>query len=464
MEQNNDFTEIFGAMAGQVIDKALSPQLNAELIQSLKVMYDEEHIGNPENYVEISPYNTASADMQELYFRLPDKMRQEIQDVWGSKRMYVAKDVLAIAFGYKKLTVTKAFLETAEEKRLFEKVLVQIFNQIARIFPEHIQGVHIASTIEDVMKEMAGLAKDNIIVKTFLVSAVNFGSNLMYLKTKRVPIAFALKYALEAFVEGTRYQQHTKERGQLEIELDILLKDKAHDKAKAKELRYRIARLSDKVTKNPTTTFIEAGGMPAVVDDIDTDVVQSNYPGHIEKLVDKATDKIPAPVRNVGKVLMMTQDTAGYKALNNLVKMTDYVGRYVLYQHYQAQGMTDSKGQEVAKADLHDKAMESVIAEFVNFGLPTHKMVEYLNEIGLLWFTKFGLRILKPMYNAGVEKPVDALLTFMFSEHVGLDNIYNSIPGVTGNWFNKIGNPISTLLGSLDEVAFINIIKSIFGK
>jgi hypothetical protein len=456
MEQDLDYANVFGAMAGQTVDKAVSPGLNAELVSRLKVMFDMEASETPENYVEISPY-THDPDMRQIYYQMPDKMRKEIEAVWGSKRMYVAKDVLAIAFGYRKYNITRAFLKTAEERRLAERFIVKFFNSFAETNEIAMKR---ASTTEDVFKELAHMAKDNIIVKTFFVSLMNFGSNLMYLRTLRVPISYILKHSTVALVEGLKYQAHAKELGELKIKLNNLRQTPGHNQAEAKEIEYKINRLEDKIHKNPTTRFIEAGGMPTVVDDIDTDVTQSDYPGRLERtfaplkpFIDKLGVTYKDKEYNVGKILFMTADTQGYKLMNNSVKLTDYIARYVLHEHY-----TKTQGMD------HKKAMESVIDEFVNFSLPTHRMVEYLNEVGLLWFTKFGLRILKPIKNAAVDKPFDFLLTFLASEHMGFDNIANSIPLVTNNPLNKIGNPFSNFLGSLDEILSINMILNWFKK
>jgi hypothetical protein len=448
MEQNNNYADIMGAMAGQVIDKDASPEINRELVRGLKAMYDQEYQSMPENYVEISPY-TNDEEMRELYYRLPDKMRQEIVATWGSKRIYVAKDVVAIAFGFKHYTMTEPFSKDPAEMRKLEKIFVDFANWVFR-------GNNVVvkvNNIEDVMMELTKFAKDSIIVKTLTVSLVNFGSNLWYLRTQRVPVSMIIKYASQALKYGIQYQADSKKRRDLQVKKDLLLLEPTPDAAAIKRLDYKIARLDDNLARNPTTEFIEAGGMPAVIDDVDTDVTQSNYPGMVEETVGRIAGRLPQPVQNVGKVLFMTQDTPGYKLLNNTVKMTDYIGRYTLYQHYIK---SEKKG--------HEEAMASVIDEFVNFNLPTHKMIEYFNQLGLLWFTKFGIRILKPIKNAAIDKPFDALLSFMASEHIGMDNIFNSIPFITSNPFRKLGNPISAVTSSFDDIFMINTLKGLFGK
>jgi hypothetical protein len=165
-------------------------------------------------------------------------------------------------------------------------------------------------------------------------------------------------------------------------------------------------------------------------------------------------DKLPKPVQNVGRAIFMTEDTQGYKTANNAVKMTDFVSRYVLYHHYM-NGKADKKY-------THDEAMASVIQEFVNFSLPTNRTLEYANQIGLVWFSKYQLRILRVIYDMVKDKPAQTLMTFMFSSALGASNILMSIPGVTKDTMQMLGNPLDSLIDSADELITTEILSDVF--
>ena len=138
--------------------------------------------------------------------------------------------------------------------------------------------------------------------------------------------------------------------------------------------------------------------------------------------------------------------------LNNAVKMTDYVGRYVLYHHYTAQGMS------------HDNAVSAVMDEFINFDLPTHKTIEYLNNIGLIWFSKYQIRVLKHIKNLVKESPFTTLATFIIgmAPFMGDNNILNSVPGVTKDALQGFGDPLSSLLSSVDQILYVDIADTPF--
>lgn len=203
----------------------------------------------------------------------------------------------------------------------------------------------------------------------------------------------------------------------------------------------------DAISRNPVADSIDSGFMPSLIDDVDTQGQKNFFPGRIEKFVDAKTQKLPKPLKTTGKVLFLSQDTEAYKVLNNGVKLTDFVGRHVLYAHY-----TKTKGMDPKEA------AQKVIEEFINFDIPSHRITEYLNEIGLLWFTKYATRIPMVAAKAIVDKPFDAAMSYLLATHVGLDNIVDSaIP----NLGYKVGTPFTAWPGSIDELMTAQLIGSI---
>lgn len=206
-------------------------------------------------------------------------------------------------------------------------------------------------------------------------------------------------------------------------------------------------RLEDEKANNPSTAMIAAGLLPTIVDDVDTASVESPFKYGLDKGLDDVLSKLPSKVEKATRVLFMTTDTEGYRMMNNAVKMTDYVGRYVLYQHY-----TKTKGM------THDNAISTAIDEFINFDIPTHKMIEYSNSIGMLWFSRYQLRVLKHIKNVLTTAPATALTVYLLGGFVGLgSNIIDSIPGVTKGTFRNFGNPVGTFRGTPGEIFYADM-------
>jgi len=443
MEQVTAFDKILGAMAGQVVDKVRSPIINKELIQGLEAMWSTEGQSNPKGYVEISP-NSTDSRLREIYYMLPESARKEVKRVWGSNSMMVSKDVVDLAFGYRQYSIVDAFTREPKERAQLEKMVVAV----AQMFFKDKAAQRMA-TVEALFTEMTKYAKNNIIVKSLYVTLGNLGSNMIYLKSRGVPVSKILKLGWEAIAMGNKYQADSKRLGQLKLRRDIVARGK-HTPAQLKNLDSQIARLQTALKDNPTTRSIELGLMPSLVDDVETVTSGENFPTDFEKKMTTLTGKLPETVQKVGKVVLLTEDTQAYKVLNNAVKMTDFIGRHVLYNHYLEGGMPNSE------------AVAAVSDEFINFSVPTHRMIEYGNTIGLLWFTKYGSRVLKVIAESVIDKPYDVFMAFMFSVHLGLDNIINSIPGVTKSLFSNLGDPVSSIVESADESLIIDSALSLF--
>ena len=449
LDQVNDFDVILGAMASQIVDKKVTPKINKELIQRLKQTYDEEYQDNPQAFVQIGP-NASDPEMVEQYYMIPDKTRRAIPSIWGGHgTMYVPKDLMTLAFGYRKYSLVDAFNKKPGERAMLEKMIVSLTNYLAKDSTGKTgRGVRAFNNIEQVATELTHYAKDNIVVKSLTITLGNFGSNLMYLKMRGVPTTTILKHGWEAVKWGTQYQADIMKVNTLGIEKIQLQKESTPEaKRRLRIVEKELMQAQDAISRNPVADSIDSGFMPSLIDDVDTQGQKNFFPGRIEKFVDAKTQKLPKPLKTAGKVLFLSQDTEAYKVLNNGVKLTDFVGRHVLYTHY-----TKTKGMDPKEA------AQKVIEEFINFDIPSHRITEYLNEIGLLWFTKYATRIPMVAAKAIVDKPFDAAMSYLLSTHVGLDNIMDSaIP----NFGYKVGTPFTAWPGSIDELMTAQLIGSI---
>ena len=246
----------------------------------------------------------------------------------------------------------------------------------------------------------------------------------------------SLKKSREAFVMGNKYAADKKALDKKKLRLQIVLDQKGNTKL----IENEIMRLENSLARNPVTEAMESGMMPGLMDAVDTSVSKTRHPHPLQKAVDKQLDKLNPTVLGVGKQMFMTEDTELYKMLNNAVKMTDFVGRYVLYTH----------NIETGKMDKAEAAADA-IKEFINFAPPTHKIIDYLNRMGLVWFSKYGLRVLKTMADNAVDKPFSVLMTLGSASAMGFDTIFGSIPGVTKGLFSNVGNPLSMFFSSFGE-------------
>jgi hypothetical protein len=133
--------------------------------------------------------------------------------------------------------------------------------------------------------------------------------------------------------------------------------------------------------------------------------------------------------------------------------MSDFVARYTLLQH-----LTTRENNPLSKDDAYSRIEEA----FIQYDVPSHIGLQYLNDVGLLFFMKYFLRIQKVLFQVFQENPARSLSAVAFGE------FFSSIPLVTeSNFLERIGNnPFSAgaleLPGAVDEIATIAGLTSPF--
>lgn len=469
LNQHSDFDAVLAAMEQQRIDKQFTPVVNQELILALKEMYDKEGQKYAEAYVEISPYSK-NQRYRDIYQQLPPRVRDQIRSVWGDDRIYVAQDVVDLAFGQRQYTIMESINKSKEDRGIFENLMVEGLTGIlsisnpwskrikenANIDYRKFRVLTRARAIEDLAIQFAKYGKTNIVVRNLPVLSGNHQSNLMYLKSKGMPLGKILEYQREAFLGVIEYQKLKDElfeyRHKREIEEARISTSAADKKVILKNLDRAIARVENELAGSKVRPLIEAGIMPTLVDDTETAHVQSPYLYGAEKWITDYSKKLPPKLQRLGKVMFMTEETQGFKLLNNAVRMTDFIGRYALYHHYVISEKMDPKTAE-----------RKVMDEFINFELPTHRLIDYGNRVGLIMFSKYQLRVLKHIKNLLMERPFTALATFLIGSYIGDNNILNSIPGVTKDASMILGNPWTMPIRSLGDIVTVDGVQVMTG-
>jgi hypothetical protein len=219
----------------------------------------------------------------------------------------------------------------------------------------------------------------------------------------------------------------------------------------ADEMRKQVVRLEDALARNPVGELIEAGLMPSIVEDVAADDDPYSYKSalvnKVDRLAAKANDKVVAGAR----VAYMAHDTKLYKGLSRATQLSDFVARYTLYQHL------TSKSVGKSKEDAIHEASEA----FVNYDIPMHRSLQYMDDMGLMMFTKYFMRIQRVLLKTAREHPARMLGL------AALNSLYDLGPIVLDSSavFRVGNNPFSagpvTLLQSLDDLATVSASMSL---
>jgi len=458
LQQFSEIDSVLGALASQMIDKQNTPVINAELVVALREMWESEKDKYSEAYVKIGPRSPLKRH-RDIYNNLPPKTKAHILSEWGENAMWVSQDVVDLAFGQRKYSITEMFDKNVADRNMFERLMVDAMtfalgfhNPLVKDELKSVKGRAVvrAKSIEDFMVQLTKLAKGNVIVRSVVVTWGNHVSNVMYLKSKGIPLRTILTHQREAFTSALQYQADDSKLQAMLINYSVTEANASINSATKQvmltNMSRQIIRLQHQLANNPSTAMIKAGLLPSIVDDINTTETKAPHKHGLDKAIDTNLSKLPASVERFGRAVFMTEDTEGYKMANNAVKMTDYVGRYVLYKHYISKGME------------HKEAVSRVSDEFINFAPPTHRMLEYANNIGLVWYSKYGIRVLKHIKNVVQEHPFSTLAVFLVGSQ---NNILYSIPGITKNVGAMLGTPFSSGIDSIDAILPLHGIETV---
>ena len=121
--------------------------------------------------------------------------------------------------------------------------------------------------------------------------------------------------------------------------------------------------------------------------------------------------------------------------------------------------------EKLTKQKKNPMPMQEAIRQaadlFIDYDLPTGVFTQYLNDIGVLMFTKYLIRVQKHILMTMRKKPIQSLLMLFGTSSFGIESsIFDSLIGVTDP-FSRLTTPVE-LLGALDENMYEQMITGLF--
>ena len=428
--RNNDFSYLFAKMHATTAEKMSVPENNKMVLTALKELYDVDFKGKSADYLYVGP-NSKVKEYREAYALLPYQTRQDLEAIWGEKGMFVRKDMLDMVFGYKRVTLGDSMLKSKSEQALFTKGVNKIYEfvlarngsadekQAARI-----RGANQMKLLQRYSLEGVQEIKDIIVLRTGVVLLGNEMSNMSMLYLKGMGFLEAAAEKAKGLEALNVFRAQATELAELELLIETGTNASQHG-----EYRKRIGFLEESMNKNPVRPLIDAGFMPSIIEDVDTESKDYSYKqelfGKLEEKADKF-GKLGSYGKDAVKFMYMSQDGNLHKFMRYSTQVSDFTARFALYQHLlKDKGMTE------------DQRFRELADSFVVYDIPSHRTLEMLNEVGLVMFTKFILRIQKPLHEAIKAKPLRAMTLW------AIGNWINGIETITDSQFtNRFYNPL----------------------
>ena len=414
IEGENHLARAIGVWRGRQVEEAKAQRFNDMLIENLHSMYVNDikmSASNKSQYVNLlgSKLDPVTADALKL---MNSETRQKAESLFGEGELWVRRDMLNDALGYRAASVGDAWSGNSrwspETLDTFKKAMLGVFGN--RAYKYTMGGENL---VQNLVKE----AKTLIVVKSVVVPAVNFLANLYQMVARGVPVKNIAKSIPQKTAEINQYLKSRLRQVDAEAELRA-----ATNPNQIRKLKAEIQSITDSHKRLSIWPLLEAGEFSSIADaGIGRDDILITE-GKIHEYMDKLADKLPKSVRNAGRYALITKDTALFQGIQKTVEYSDFIAKAIIYDE-----LTQRKGK------TREEALGRVTEEFINYDRLPGRFRGYMESVGLMWFYNFKIRSAKIAVSMIRNNPVHAAMAMlaptptMFG-NVGLpiqDNIFS---------------------------------------
>jgi hypothetical protein len=207
----------------------------------------------------------------------------------------------------------------------------------------------------------------------------------------------------------------------------------------------KLDALNKKLEENPVHPLMKAGLFQAIIEDVDSSKTETL--GGISRKLKETTlyKKSPSWLKEVTRQMYMAEGTLFYDTIFQATQYSDFVARATQYQlEMKKRGL---KPGDKTTADKENALISELLEAFVNYDKPSSSIEQYLNDIGLVMFTKYFKRMQRVIRQQVVKRPISTLF-FALSQMNIVDvddpleqNIFSKNYGAI--WHSPIDNLIS---------------------
>lgn len=436
--------EVLGGMAGSTVDKMESKKINERTIDMLRKQYAiDKRNGVPQNeFVTIGP-ESPYPEYRELYALLPKPMREKIFKEFGGE-LIVRRDLVNLVFGYRELRLTNLWHKDSTERNLMENLFVQTLDQVTG--GKGYQALRIGG---DIWAELIREVKDILVIKNFFTLFGNNVSNGTVLAMSGVRPDKIITDQGKAYILINTLQRDAKALAAVNMELGIEEGRAQPNQAKINNLKAKATKLQSRITDNEISPLIDAGVFQTIIEDIDIDEDGFSYKERLTDKLEELTERVPGPIKTVASNLLVTRKSHIYKTLSYLTQTSDLAARYALYQHL-------VKNKKMRR----EEAVEKVVKRFVNYDVPTDPKLDWANRVGLIWFSKYFMRIQAVLVEMVREEPARMLLWLGLHNILDITTVWDSA-ATPDTLANRVHNPIGSILNAPEQIITLTAIDAL---
>ena len=370
-----------------------------------------------QNYILLQK-NTSNKYLKEAWNVIPKELLEEIE----AGDFYVREDWLLSLFG-------------VPSGSLNDLKVVKGMTSVG--------GKRLIAISEYFMKNIARIVKRHIIMLIPKVLVGNISSNMAFSTMNGAdPITvFKLQVA-----NGKAIRDYIDTKKSLNR---ILFKERIGT-ATVEESKSKNWHIS-KLESNMVHPLMEKGMYQSIVEDINPEELESI--GKVQKMLksSKIVKHIPKFIKNISKHLYMAEGTPIYDFMFQITQYSDFVARATEYQLKMRKAPTRYKNgvQTPEYTAFEEKLSIHVLNAFINYDKPQSKAEQYLNDIGLMMFTKFAKRIQPIVNGSALNNPIGVLMfligqySIMDTEDIMEQNVFSK------HWSALFHNPVDNFIDAI---------------
>lgn len=414
LDPSNNLADMIGVWRGRQVEEKMSDAINRSLIDKVFDMYDPK---DPDAYVNLSDPKQLDKVQFDATKLFTPETQQYLQQKFGNDEFWVRKDMVDDVIGYRNATVGDFFSGNTRWSKGTQDVVRTVLTSVF--------GPDVLTKLVKAEQMVQGIVSDirtHIVVKSVIVPAFNFMSNMYQLMSRGVPIRDIVGKVGTKTAEINSYVK-SRER---QIELEAELRAESNP-VRERRLRAEIRSITDSHKRMSIAPLINAGEFSTIADIGATAEDLQLSSGKLVSYIEAKVDKLPPGLKTAAKYGMVSKDTALFQGLQKAVQYGDFIAKATLYDD-----LVKRKGLS------SDEALARITEEFVNYDRLPGRNRGYMENIGLLWFYNFKLRITKVALSTLRNNPLHGLLAMAMPNVAGVglpvqDNVISkAVEGTLG--------------------------------
>jgi len=383
--RSNVFLSI-GAWEGRQVEEKLAEAYNQEVVDEV---FDKAQISDADQLTNIADPDLKDPIYRDSWAIIPEGTKRYIESKFGKDKFMVRNDMINLTTGYRDPSMLDMFTGKTRTPAAIQNVV-----RIAAVSTFGNRAIPLVGQAEGLIQEAVSGVKDVILVRSLIVPTINVLFNVFHLLSIGVAprvVARAYKDKWKELNIATRNQKEV-------IRLETQITMNKGNGPKVALLQKKLKNIEDENSRLSIGPLIQEGlykniseGLTALDLDPETGTIQSWFNAQMEKL--------PDPAQGFINQAMVNRGTAVHDASTKLMLYGDFLGKSILYDHFQSEGIK------------HEEAILKADEEFVNFTPLPGRVRTGLEALGLTWFMAYKIRILKIAMKTLREHPVRALLT-----------------------------------------------------